>query len=82
MVPTRGEDLPLGTHQDGLPQLPLGHGRAVHLGDVLQRSQGRLRVPGGDIEPSRFRDELGTDDKEQESGSCYEPRDKTVTSMY
>lgn len=55
---------PAGTHQDGLHQPPLGQGGAVHPGDVLQRGQRGLRVPGGDVEASGFRDKLGTDDKE------------------
>lgn len=69
-----GEDLPAGTHQDGLHQLPLRHGRAVHLGDALQRGHGSLSVPGGDIEASRFRNKLGTDDKEHQSCICCGPQ--------
>lgn len=63
VAPRAGGREPTGTHQDGLHQPPLGQGRAVHPGDVLQRGQRGLRVPGGDVEPSGFGDELGADDK-------------------
>lgn len=65
---------PTGTHQDGLHQPPLGQGRAVHPGDVLQRGQRGLRVPGGDVEPSGFGDELGADDKEHGNRKRRGPR--------
>lgn len=64
----------LGTHQHGFHQPPLRHDRAVHLGDVLQRGQGSLGVPSGDVEPSRFRNKLGTDDKGHQSCSGCGPQ--------
>ena len=62
------------THQDGLHQLPLRHDWAVHLGNAFQCSQGNLSVPGGDVEPSRFRDKLGIGDKEHQNCSCCGPQ--------
>lgn len=74
VAPRAGGRAPTGTHQDGLHQPPLRQGRAVHPGDVLQRGQRGLRVPGGDVEPSGFGDELGADDKEHGNRKRRGPR--------